>query len=627
VTIPELLLVVLQVVAVAIVGWSFASLLSMRLFPEVELGLPERALLAIAGFAVLAIASMVVHIATLGNVFNNPFAIPLAAAGALVLAHRKRLWPTQVPWRLVVPAVSVLLTIFVVPVFVAGSSVREGDPSWHMGWTHELLDGQPLPDGPAPEFARNSYPWGWHGILATMVRVVPASTPLLAHEALHVLLVLSLPLAAACLARRIRRDAGWLAAGAAALIAGFGWVSASGPDFVASPTEARYGADMVAASPNAVYEMLPPALPREMGLVLLAAAGMLLMMSVRERRPVLWYAAGVVGGCTGLVSFPMLIPFLAWAGIAALTVGRGWLRSALRAVIPAVALFLLWFGPVVYWYLTEGGFVDISPVVGVEWPVVTALASWGLLVPLIVVGVVVAARDPGPERRVALGFGATSVLLIGLAVARREFGWSLLGNETLLHQGRMWPVAHLLGAAFAGVGLVYIFRKLSERRMWLARGIVAGTFLVGGLSLALAIPGVVELISAREKGFVYGDEDYGPGSFVREAAAHLSKDDVVALSDRDLGLKLFEFSGVSLEGWDRDFLRDNLVRIRYEDLAEAYFRKARRYAFSATHDAGTSEAGDMQGVEHLVTAEYQGRELELWYHPDPAPEYEASSHP
>ena len=34
------------------------------------------------------------------------------------------------------------------------------------------------------------------------------------------------------------------------------------------------------------------------------------------------------------------------------------------------------------------------------------------------------------------------------------FDWTLAGNATLLHQGRVWPPMHLLGAALAGAALV-----------------------------------------------------------------------------------------------------------------------------------------------------------------------------
>lgn len=602
----ELALVALQLVLTVAVGWSLAELVVGRFFPDVDFWFPERALLAVAGAAAFGVAAMIAHIATGGAVLGGPYVVPLLAAVVIVTAWRKRApAPIGFAWKPWAAALVLLLGLFVIPMLTAGSGVREGDAPWHMGWTHEVLDGQPLPDGPAPEFARNAYPWGWHGILATTVRLVPGSTPFHAHESLHILLVLSLPLASACLARRIRPRSGWAAAGCAALIGGFGWVTAQGTDFVATPTEARYGADMVVASPNSVYALFPPALPREMGLVLLGCAGMLMLYALRQDRPALWYASGIVTGCAGLVSFPILIPAVMWAIVTAVVARSARVASWLRIVVPAFALFALWAVPLAFWYLTEGGFVDIVPVLGVEWPLLTAVAAWGLLGPLAVAGVVVVARGTSPETKAMLGFGLASLASIALALARREFDWDLQGNQTLLHQGRMWPVAHLLGAAFAGIALTFLFEWIARRTRRGAIAAVASILVLGSFSLLLAVPGLVELIEERDKGFVYAHEDLIEGSFVRSAASQLSPGDIVTAEDNGLAFKLFEFSGASLGEYDDPRLEGNEARIRYRDLAERYIARMQSGGFEPTHvvvEEGAPEEGDV-----LARGEYGGR--------------------
>ena len=607
-TVLELSLVVLQVILFLTVGWCLASLVIALFLNERDLGWPERSLFAIGGSCVFAIALMIAHILSGGAVFSNPFVVPVAAIVTVAAALSTGSLEVSFP-RNALFAVVLLLALFVVPVFLAGSTVREGDPPWHMGWTHELLDGQPLPDGHAPEFGRNAYPWGWHGIIATTTRLVPGADPLLAHEALHVVFVLAIPLAAACLARRVRAEAGWYAAGAASLIAGFGWISAMETDFVATPTEARHGADMVVASPNSVYELFPPALPREMGLVLVGLVGTLLLFALRERRASWWYGAGIVAGCAGLVSFPMLIPALLWGFVGALFARRERLRALLRVVIPALALFALWMGPLVYWYLTQGGFVDVVPVLGVEWSLITALSAWGILLPLAVWGAVLLARSLDVQAKVLLGFAASSVALILIAVLRREFGWGLEGNQTLLHQGRMWPVAHLLGAAFAGVALAHLVSLLARRHAMRSRLAVGAIFAFGSISLLLSIPALTQLIDDREKGFVYADEDLTSGSFVREAANHLSPGDVLSSDDDALAFKLFEFSGVSLADYDDPRLEGNDARIRYRDLAARYVERIESGGFEPTH--AVVEEGSAPAGQVLEAGEYEGREWSL----------------
>lgn len=602
-------LVVVQFLVTMAVGWTVGSLVLARFFPDADVGLPERGLAAVGGAVAFSMALMLVHMATGGGIFSNPFVVPIAGLAVLALGVRRRVWDVKVPWWSVAIAATVLLALYVVPMFLAGSTVREGDPPWHMGWTEELLGGLPIPDGPAPEFARNAYPWGWHAVLATVTRLVPASTPLLAHEALQIVLVFALPLAAACLARRVRRDAGWFAAAAGALIAGFGWVTASDFDFVATPLEARYGADMVVASPNSVYEMFPPALPREMGIVLLALGGTLMLMGIGRVGAAPWVTAGVVTGFASLVSFPMMIPTVMWATAAALCHGRGRVKAWLQVVAPAVALFALWFGPLVFWYLQNGGFVDVVPVLGVEWPLGTALAAWGLLFPLTLAGILVVGRERSRLGVAMLGFAAASIISIGLAIARREFGWTLQGNETLLHQGRMWPVAHLLGAAFAGAALAYLYRWAGGRSRWLGPAGIVLIFAVGALSLLRAAPGLTELIGDRDKGFVYADEDVDAGSFAREAAEHLSQEDVVRVEgSHPLAFKLFEFSGASLAEYDDPRLEDNELRIRYRDLAESYEARMSSGGFVPTH---VVSAPGQAGGKVLAEGEYRGRQWVL----------------
>ena len=66
-------------------------------------------------------------------------------------------------------------------------------PPWHLGWTEQLLGGDPFPTGPAPEFGRNAYPWGLHATMATMVRLAPGTDPLVAFETLHLVLIAAHP--------------------------------------------------------------------------------------------------------------------------------------------------------------------------------------------------------------------------------------------------------------------------------------------------------------------------------------------------------------------------------------------------------------------------------------------------
>jgi hypothetical protein len=606
--------VLVQAVALYAAGWVTGNyLLTLAVgrtgrLPD-SIGLPERALAAMVGAVCFSVALMLVHIAAGGRIFGSPWPVPVAGLAVLVAGSRGGMWPRSIPWARAAGAAVILFLLYVVPVVVAGSGVRTGDPPWHLGWSNQLLSGETLPSGPAPEFSRNAYPWGFHAVLATMARLVPGSNPLIAHEGLHLLLVAAVPLAAACLARLINRRAGWAAAAAVSLFGGFGWILARGPKFALSPSKANFGADLVVASPNSIYELLPPAFPRELGLVVVAAAAVLVAHTVTTARPATAIAAGVVAGVAGLVSLPMLVLGLLWllAGLAAGTRVRR--RPELWILVTGSALVTasLWLIPVAVSYIRFGGFLDISPVLGVEWPLPTALGSWGLLLPLAAVGVLLV----GVHHRVEIGArvvialsGATGVLLVA-AIARGRLEWTLGNNATLLHQGRVWPAAHLLGAAFAGVALLAAFewvRTRSRRGAVIAVGLVMA---MGVVSPIFASIHLTRVMSKYEKGFIYAREDFDQDAFVLRAASELSARDVVRVQGSDfLGFLLFQFSGARLASYDDPRLNGNDLRIRFADLAAEWELRVSGAGFVANYTA-LPEADAPPGVAVVARGNFR----------------------
>jgi hypothetical protein len=602
-----------QLLAVAVVGWIVSDLfvqwLERREPVPPDLGLAERALLGVAGFSLFCVALMVLHLVTGGAVFGAPVVVPILGVLLLVAGFRRVRAPREIPWLPLAVFAFVLLAIFVVPDLRTGSGVRTGDPPWHLGWTQQLLHGEATPTGPAPEFGRNAYPWGLHAVMATMTRLVPGSTPLQALEALHILLVFSIPLAAACLARRVRRDSGWAAAIAASLIGGWGWLLARDPAFVTSPSQARYGADLVVASPNSVYELFPPALPRELGLVLLAAFGVLLAHSLGSSGVRWRVASGVVAGMVGLISVPMFVSALVWTLAASVIAPKGErLRSLVVVVSCALGVFALWAGPVVTNFVRFGGFVDITPQLGKEWPLVTSFGSWGLLLPFALGGVALVILKRGAGAPIVAAFAVGTFVLLGFALAREAFSWKLAGNATLLHQGRVWPPAHLLGAAFAGVAAAVAFRWVWERRRSLAAAGAVVIVGVGAASPALASVALTDVLRQHEDGFVYGRDDLAPGSFVERAAALLGPDDVVGVhGSASLAFHLFEASGCRLSIYDDPRLDGNDLRIRYADLAAEWDAKVAGAGFAPDWSVVPRE----DAVTAAITGEYEGRQWAL----------------
>lgn len=601
----------LQAALVVAVGWVVVDFAVRRLFPDAAFGNVERGLLSAVGFVCFSVLLMIANIVTGGAVFGVPGVVPVSGAAVLAVGYRRRAWPRAIPWRLIVPFGLVLATIYIGPVLTAGSGVRTGDSAWHLGWTQQLLHGEPVPTGPAPVYDRNAYPWGFHAVLATMVRLVPGSDPVVAHEALGYLIVFLIPLGAAALARLANAKAGWPAAVTASLIGGFGWVVAHHATFITSPSDARFGADLVVASPNSVYELFPPAFPRELGLVLLAGAALFVAIATTDDRRSARVVAGAMIGVVGLVSVPMLVSGLLWTIACSVVTERGRRMSMLvTTVASAIVVFALWAGPVLASYVHYGGFVNITPQLGMEWSLPTAFASWGLLIPLVPVGLLVIARDR--SRIVACLVCAASALLL-LALAREAFGWQLAGNATLLHQGRAWPPFHLVACAVAGIGIAAVWEAhVSWRRVLAVLG--AAGLIVGAASPVYASVAMTDILKRHAAGFVYSRADLGPGSFVRRVAARLGPSDVVrVVGDDSLAFFLFEFSGCRLASYDDPRLDGNDLRIRYRDLAEAWDRRMAAGGFGPPMtDVLVARAGEVvppdwrQGGTPRVSGSFEG---------------------
>ena len=594
----------LQLIGALLVGYvSGQWFLEARKGDRIASEWPERLLLSVVGLVGFSVCAMVLNIVTGGAAFGSPLPVPILALGLLVWRRTATSMPTQVPWGKVAIAALILLLLFALPVLVSGTALRRGDLLWHMGWSEQLLAGEPVPEGPAPDdVAENAYPWGFHAVIATLVRLVPGTDVTTALVTLHLLLLFAIPLASACIARTCRARYGWAAAAAASLIGGFGWVLARGAEFVPDPDRALYGADLVIASPNAVYELFPPPLPRELGLVLLAATGVFLARAFREQGSRV--VAGAVLGMTGLVSAPAMVGGVVWL-LAIFVVDRK--RHVARSVgvvaVTAAGAFALWAGPVAANALRYGGFVDITPELGREWSAWTALGSWGLLLPLAGAGIFVALTREGSASRFMLALGAGTAIWLGLAMLRGAMGWTLAGNATLLHQGRVWPVAHLVGAAFAGIAITVLYRRL-RHRFRLAPIVMAVLAGVGAISPVLASAAITRSSRQNTDGFYFSHADFAPDGFVQRAADRLGPGTSVRVrGSRVLAFQLFSYSGVRLARYDDPRLEGNDLRVRYRDLATRWNEQVAAEGYEPDFVVARAETVDAEDV--LETGSYR----------------------
>lgn len=72
------------------------------------------------------------------------------------------------------------LIVWGLPAFQIFPMPAEGDVgALHLGWTTQLLNGEPTPSGFITGDIPNLYPWGYHALLATLTRFTPGARAVL----------------------------------------------------------------------------------------------------------------------------------------------------------------------------------------------------------------------------------------------------------------------------------------------------------------------------------------------------------------------------------------------------------------------------------------------------------------
>jgi hypothetical protein len=227
------------------------------------------------------------------------------------------------------------------------------------------------------------------------------------------------------------------------------------------------------------------------------------------------------------------------------------------------------------------------------------------------VGVFLAVGANKSSANVVLALSAGTLLLLIVTIARGEFGWDLGGNETLLHQGRVWPVAHILAAAFAGFTLLRLFEFVSRRSKPIAAVALACLLAIGVASPAIASIYLTKVIATHDAGYLYRRPDFDDDAFVTKAVEHLDSSDVVEVEGSNfLGFLLFSLSGARLASYDDARLTNNDLRIRYAGLAREWDERSSTEGFEP--DYRVVRADDAPpNAEPIVIGEFRDEEWVL----------------
>ena len=177
--------------------------------------------------------------------------------------------------------------------------------------------------------------------------------------------------------------------------------------------------------------------------------------------------------------------FLVAASTAAIVIpmtSRGGIPLRLASVlVPAIFLFAFWAVPLMINYFRHGGFFDMSRS-SLDYPLWSAFASWGIILPFGVYGLVRALPRTRMRKEVTvLGAFLLSALigLIGSVVIEVVLGE---GFGPISRRHRYWPILCLAVALFAAVGATDLFERLRRRPRR------TPAFVVAAVIVLLAIP-------------------------------------------------------------------------------------------------------------------------------------------
>jgi hypothetical protein len=527
--------------------------------------------LSLTGAVAYALVLMVLHMASGGRVFSQPAAVrwgTLLLAAALmarkILRARKRgaeLSPQHAEVGALLSLLLLNLLVWGWPL-LHGLPETTGDAPLHTGWASQLLNGDTAPSSALVGDIPNAYPWLFHALLASVTLFTPGGHTLVALGPLLVMQVGGLVLALFALGREVggRWSTGAYAALFGATTGGFGFLLSRSPDLVFDVRSAggsvRYMGDFLARrSYNLSLHNLWPAMPRDLGFALVPAFLLLLLIGLRTPSDRFLVGAGAVLGLMGLTSPDGFIVCAALLLIAIYLRPAGRLRAAGLVLLPALALYLLWLGPLLVSYLELGGFRDLSSK-PVSLPAIAILFSWGVTVPFAVYGLVrwVPRSTRQQEARLLLAYAvAAGAVIVSSFLFPRLLGE---GFTVLGRSHRYWPLMYLAVALYAALGATESIAGTASRRR-----VLGGALLTVTVAAAIASPALGTLDLRYE-----GLDTYLGRSMTNQAPTLLStfypsvrRGCVVAARPR-VAADLWQHTGYRFVFWGRGGSDNPIVR-------------------------------------------------------------------
>jgi hypothetical protein len=468
--------------------------------------------LAFPAVVAYAFLLMVLHMASRGRVFSNPWLVrglTISIAIGLVVRRVRTGRRAMGRDRTSTLAAGLLVLAGVLawgwPVARMEPLGATADMVWHMGWAGQLLNGHSTPTAAITGSVPNYYPWMFHALIAMIAAFVRPGRAFQALGPLQLMQVSGTILGLFGLGRLMLGS--WLAGSSTALLGaltgGFGFFRGR-VSLVMNPTlhhdaSARrfFGDLLFVRSPNAAFANLVPPLPRDLALTLLIAFLLLAAIGLREQSRVVLVAVGFVLGLVGLSSAEAFFAGLGTALVLTfLAREMGRLRVGALLLVPAALTFSFWLVPLAASYVRLGGFVNTTTQDVIHLPLWAILGGWGVVTPLAILEggrrLVSAVRkrklEPDPLGRLPLALLLSSVVLIGSLTALGGLG---AGFDPIGRLHRYWPILDLSLVLYAGLGLARLLQGARRLHMSLAVGMaltVLGLALPSPFIASAALP-------------------------------------------------------------------------------------------------------------------------------------------
>ena len=602
------------VVATALLGFGYLvvdAIVGRRGLDEVE-----RVGLSLGGLCLFCLLLMIMHMASSGWLFTQPLVVAGVTVGSAVgmLWRRRRLRLERDSTHLMIAAGLVLaaLVVWGSPVFRMMPLTATADTQLHNAWIDQLLAGETTPGAALTGDIPNYYPWLFHSLGALTTTITPGQTPYNALAPLQFVQVAGAVLALFALGRALTRKVltGVGAALLGALSGGFGFVLLNGLDVVVDPRAedgaaalAYQGDLMYTRSYNLSFHNIAPPFPRDLAFALLAT--FVLVLALRVRRGDRWIelAAGCALGLIGLTGGETFLV----AGLLAVLVvvfdASRRITIAARLLLPALAIYSLWFVPVAISYARLDGFVSITHIIPVALPASAILVSWGLTTLFALGWLVRGLRQVRTDRaaRLCLLFTVAAGLLLFVST----YIPMLLGDafDTLGRDHRYWPIFYLSVALLGALGFTGFVEWVRSRSRALAVTSVAMASMIAWTSPVVAslalpdsvnrYPEITAAMTRSDDSLLYRLRAAGPGC--------------VVAAPQDIARVIFSYTGFRLVLWTGTWLGPNRARIRWAGIYDHITPEARRIADNkllTTGDPSTPEwatSAARYGVDLVVT--------------------------